>query len=155
MRSSMTLKGLLFLLLASIVSVAIHVAIAGELISEKELTEKLKLYASISTLDVSFRQTKTLKDMNLQLKSEGRLQLRRPDRVVWEITQPSPVRVSLDHSQIEIQTGTGPDTQVQTIKTGEAPSEQAAQSLTALIAWLSLDSHALASQYLITSSGKQ
>ena len=124
-------------------------------ISEKVLKEKLKLYASISTLEVDFKQTKTLKDMNLQLKSEGHLKLQRPDHLVWEITRPSPVSVSLDRNEILIRTGKGQDAQTQSFKTTDAQSDQASQSLTGLITWLNLDSKALAEQYDIYATSQQ
>jgi outer membrane lipoprotein-sorting protein len=124
-------------------------------VSEQTLAEKLKFYASVSTLEVDFKQTKTLKDMNLQLKSEGHLKLRRPDHLVWEITKPSPVFVSLDDQEIRIRSGKGADAQTQTFKISDAPSGQGMKSLTGLITWLSLDSKALADQYSIYALGQQ
>jgi outer membrane lipoprotein-sorting protein len=140
------------LVLALLVSVSGRAAVP---VSEAELAKKLKLYASISTLSVSFKQTKTLKDLGMQLKSEGRLKLERPDKVTWEITQPSPVLVTLDKTQIQIRSGKGADAQTQTLKMGEASSDQPTQSLTGLIAWLNLDSKKLSEQYQVSETGKQ
>jgi outer membrane lipoprotein-sorting protein len=137
-------------------ALALGIGVAGqaaEPVSEKILAERLKLYASVATLEVSFKQLKTLKDLGLQLKSEGRLKLQPPNRVVWEILQPSPVQVTLDQNEIRIRSGKGADAQVQTFKMSEAPSDPSTQNLTGLIAWLTLDSKALAEQYMIYAEG--
>jgi outer membrane lipoprotein-sorting protein len=128
---------------------------SAELLSERALAEKLKLYGSISSLEADFKQIKTLKDMNLQLKSEGHLKLQRPDHVVWEITYPSLVNVSLDKNQVVIRTGAGSEAQVQSFKTSDLRSDQASKGLTALITWLHLESKALAEQYDIYATGQQ
>jgi outer membrane lipoprotein-sorting protein len=122
---------------------------AAEPLSQAELAKKLKFYASISTLSVTFKQTKNLKDMGVQLKSEGRLSLHRPNKVVWEITQPSPLEVTLEHDQIQIRSGRGPAAQVQTLKMSEASLDQPTQSMAGLIAWLNLDARALSEQYKV------
>jgi len=140
------------LVLAWLVSVRGQAAVP---ISETELAKRLKLYASISTLSVGFKQTKTLKDMGIQLKSEGRLRLERPDKITWEITQPSPLLVTLDKSEIRIRSGRGPDSRTQVLKMGDAGSDQPTQSLAGLIAWLNLDSKALVSQYQVLAVDKQ
>ena len=64
-------------------------------ISERELATKLKQYERMTALEAPFQQLKILKEMGITLKSEGRLTVVRPSHVVWEITKPSPVRVTL------------------------------------------------------------
>jgi outer membrane lipoprotein-sorting protein len=123
-------------------------------VSEQELAENLKLYASISHLEVGFKQTKTLKDMGIQLKSEGKLTLTRPDQVVWEIKSPGSVRISFNKSEIRIQSGKGADATTQVLKVGEASSDQAEKSMAGMMAWLNLDSKSLYDQYNIFAEGK-
>jgi outer membrane lipoprotein-sorting protein len=136
---------------ALLIGPAIH---AEEPVSEQKLTESLKLYAAISTLDVDFKQTKTLKDLDLILKSEGKLRLERPDRVTWEIIKPSPLVVVLDKKEIRIRTGKGSEAQTETLKMDDG-SDSATRSLSGLIAWLTLDSKALVKQYRVYSVGKE
>lgn len=132
-----------------------NISQAATPISEQTLAEKLKAYASISSLEVDFKQTKTLRDMGLQLKSEGHLKIKRPDHLIWEITKPSPISVSLNQKEILIRSGKGADAQTQTFQVSDAPSGQAVKSLTGLITWLNLDSKAIAEQYLVYAIGQQ
>jgi outer membrane lipoprotein-sorting protein len=122
-------------------------------LAEKELREKLKLYQSIQKLEVAFKQTKTIKDLEVQLKSEGHLTLIRPNRVIWEIKSPAPVLVSLDEREIQIRSGRGPDSSTMTMKISDAPSDESSKSISGLVAWLNLDATKLHSQYQIYSSG--
>lgn len=140
------------LALALLVSLSSQAAVP---LSEAELAKRLKFYASISTLSVGFKQIKTLKDLGMQLKSEGRLKLERPDKITWEITKPSPLVVNLDKNEIRIRSGVGADERVQTLKMSEASADQPTQSLTGLIAWLNLDSKALSEQYQVSATDKQ
>lgn len=124
-------------------------------ITEAQIVEKLKLYAALTTLDVDFKQTKTLKDMNLQLKSEGHLTLRRPDRLIWKITRPQPLEILMSPNALTIRSGVGQDAQTQTLNTEALGSDQASRSMVGLLAWLNLDGHALAQDYEIYAVGQR
>lgn len=122
----------------------------GRVVTEKELADSLRMYQSIASLDVTFKQTKILKNLDLQLKSEGRLQIfRTQHRIIWQIFKPSPVVVQLDQKEIRIESGVGKDLQKQVFKISDAPSDKATQSIRSLVTWLNLDATALAEQYSI------
>ncbi len=126
-------------------------ALASETpVTETQLAEKLRYYARIANLEADFHQVKDLKELGMQMKSEGRLTLRRPDSVVWEITRPAPVRVDLGNGKIRIQSGEGASATVQNFSADQMPKDKDASSLRDLVAWLRLDAHALAEQYAIT-----
>ncbi|MBS1961834.1 MAG: outer membrane lipoprotein carrier protein LolA [Bdellovibrionales bacterium] len=126
-------------------------------VSETALAEKLRFYASIKTLETDFHQVKDLRDLGMQMKSEGRLTLRRPDAVIWEVRKPARVKVELDSKGIRITSGEGKSATVQTFSSSEMSAQmqkdKATSSLHDLVAWLKLDAHALSEQYAITTTG--
>lgn len=124
-------------------------------ITEEALAKRLHFYQSFSQLKVNFKQVKILKDLKLKLHSEGRLQVIRPDQVIWEVIQPSKILVKLNQKVIEVTSGEGAGASTQKWKISDMPKEKDAKSLGSLIAWLQLDSHALSQQYQITSSRAQ
>ena len=127
----------------------------GSPISESELAKQLKLYESVSSIEASFVQVKTLAEMGFQIKSEGYFKIVRPDHILWEVRKPGKVRVTLDPDQIRIESGEGKDMNVQTLKRSEAPSDKTTQNLSGLVAWLNLDAKVLHSQYDVFQTAKQ
>lgn len=123
-------------------------------VSKEQFAEKLHLYASIKRLEVSFTQVKILKELDVRLASEGRFILNRPEKVIWEISKPSPVRVTIDRSAMRIESGSGDAAHTQVFKLGSTVSDESTKNLTALIAWLNFDAETLYAQYVITSVGK-
>src|SRR5438552_4194866 len=112
-------------------------------LSEAELALKLRQYQSISTLKASFKQTKTLKDMGVVIKSEGHFTVTRPRQVVWEVVKPSSVLITMNEKQVIIRTGKGGDAHIQVFKLKDMPSAKATQSMIGLMAWLDLDAKEL------------
>lgn len=124
-----------------------------KLVSEEALASKLKFYASLNTLEAPFTQIKHFSEMPMKLTSEGRLKLTRPDQVVWEVTSPRPVKVTLDHEAIHIETGKGAQALVQTFKTSDAGSAGPSRSMAELAAWLNLDARSISQQYQVYGKG--
>jgi len=112
-------------------------------ISEKELSEQLKFYQSVEELTAGFTQTKHLSEMNLDLKSEGHLSFKKPDKVIWEVVRPSPVTVKLSKEDIQITTAS----ETHTYKVQEISQDHVAKGLGLLWPWLTFDVHALSEQY--------
>lgn len=125
------------------------VASAKNAVDKTQLEKALKFYQNISSLKVTFKQVKTLQGLNLKLYSDGNLSVKRPDYVAWEITKPSPLKLTLDKKAVEIVSGSGEDKNVQTFSLTEGTGERAAQALAHLAAWLKLDAQALSDQYEI------
>jgi hypothetical protein len=121
-------------------------------VTEQELAAKLRFYAKIGTLETDFHQVKVLKELGMEMKSEGRLTLKRPDSVVWEVTKPAPVKVELGRAGVRITNGEGASARVENFPTAEMPKEGSASSLHDLVAWLRLDAHALSTQYAIAKT---
>jgi len=121
-------------------------------VSEAALAEKLKFYASIRTFEADFKQRKELREMGMEMKSEGRLTLRRPSTVIWEILKPARVKVELGTKEIKITSGEGANATVQSFSSDQLPDDKGASSMRDLVAWLKLDAKALSEQYVITKT---
>ena len=126
-------------------------------VSESDLADRLKFYRSVQSLDVRFSQTKKIVDAGMEIASEGRLRLGNPaggenGTVVWEITKPAPVRITLDGKGIDIVNGTGAQASHQHFSSSDMPQEGSAGSFSSLGAWLKLDAHAISENYAVESS---
>ena len=108
-------------------------------------------YQKLKSLEVSFEQTKILKDMQIELKSSGVLKLEPPNKVEWKITKPQPLTVRLDKDRIAITS----DGKTETFKTGEGPTAKDRRNFEDLLNWLSLDAHAIAKNYSVTKLGER
>jgi hypothetical protein len=104
-------------------------------------------------LSVDFKQLKILKDLRVEIPSEGRLKLKGREQVIWEVTKPSLVRLTFDHKTIKIESGEGADYSVQTLKASDIPKGKESKNIAALEAWLQMDARALSKKYLVTSTG--
>ncbi len=133
----------------------LHAESAPQPVTEQELSQKLRLYRSIHTLEVSFTQKKVIKDIDVRLTSEGRFKIIRPEKIIWEITKPSPVKVTFDKAEIRIESGAGASQHSQVLKLGDSLPDKAAKSLAGLVAWLDLDAKKLHAQYVIFHAGAQ
>src|SRR5262249_12941820 len=78
---------------------------AARTLDSAQLGEALKFYQSMAEINVSFEETKHLKDMGLDLKSNGRLRVVRPDQVEWEILNPSHLLLKINKKTIEMISG--------------------------------------------------
>ncbi len=118
----------------------------SRLVTEGELSEKLKLYRAVKQLDVNFTQLKHLAEMNLDLKSSGRLSVNSSGEVRWEIQKPSAVTVQIDAEKVQITSRD--DNHVFQLK--EISQDNVARGIGLMLPWLKLDAKTLASEYKIT-----
>ncbi len=139
------------LCLAQFSGVALVQGAPKKAMEKAELTSLLAYYQSITKLKARFKERKTLKDLSYPLLSEGLLTVQRPDRVVWEITKPSPLVVTLDRKELSIESGAGKTKKREAIAV--EGNDKAAESLKGLVAWLRLDPTALLEEYRIYSLG--
>ena len=121
-------------------------------VTETQLAEKLRFYATIGTLEADFHQVKDLKELGMKMTSEGRLILKRTDSVIWEVTKPARVKVELGTTGIRITSGEGATATVQNFPIEQMPNDKNTSSLHDLVAWLKLDAHALSTEYTITKT---
>jgi hypothetical protein len=128
-------------------------AVDSQLLSERELSKRLQFYQSIATLTVDFKQLKILKDLHVEIPSEGKLKLKGHEQVIWEVSKPSLVRLTFDHKMIKVESGEGADYSLQTWKTSDLPKGKESKNIAALEAWLLLDARVLGTQYSVTSQG--
>src|SRR4051812_614438 len=77
-------------------------------VGPEELAQLLKFYAPIRSLSVPFQQMKHLSEMGIDLRSEGRLTVHRPDEIIWEILKPSHLTVVIDKTAVRLSEGDGP-----------------------------------------------
>jgi outer membrane lipoprotein-sorting protein len=127
----------------------IQMVLAGDLkpLTEPELAQKLRQYQSISTLEATFKQTKTIRKMDVVINSEGHFKVTRPTSLDWQVVKPSPVVISMDDQQVKIVT----DGETQVFKLKELPSDNVAQSLKGLFALLDLNATELYRHYDVFS----
>lgn len=117
-------------------------------VSVGELKSALKRYQSMESLEVPFKQIKSLTDLNLELRSEGRLTLTLPDRVLWEILKPQPTTVLLEQDKITLDS----NGKKETFKPGDSNSTKDKQSFADLLNWLKLDAEAIAQNYTVSKT---
>jgi outer membrane lipoprotein-sorting protein len=125
------------------------VAAVEKPVTVEELQRALTKYQAIERLDVDFKQTKTLKDIELDLKSEGHLTLKLPAEVEWKILKPQPMTVVLADQKITIHSASS----TQTFSQAENPSAKDRQSFQTMLTWLKLDAAAIADKYKVSEIG--
>lgn len=119
---------------------------ASKAVTKPELEKALAFYQRIQKLDVDFKQTKTLKDIQLDLKSEGHMTMTLPDHVQWKIHKPEPMTVDLEQQKITIHSGSG----TQTFSQDQNPSAKDRKGFATMLSWLKLDSSAIMNHYDVT-----
>jgi outer membrane lipoprotein-sorting protein len=122
-------------------------------VTRDQLKAGLLAYASISKLEATFNQTKTIKEIGVVIKSEGRMTLSRPGKVTWEVTRPSRVKVVLDEKEVRIESGSSSDANAQVFPVGGAVSDEVGGKMAEVLAWLRLDADRLYDDYSVTSVG--
>jgi hypothetical protein len=123
-------------------------------LGEKDLASVLHYYQNLKTLQVSFMQIKTMRSLDMTLTSSGILKVQKnPQKIIWDILKPAPVRVILTQTQIEIINDPGLKTeQVQILKMDAIPISGAnadSKNFASLAAWLDLDAKTLARDYQV------
>ncbi|NJL25766.1 MAG: hypothetical protein HC902_11715 [Calothrix sp. SM1_5_4] len=98
----------------------------------------LARYRDVERLEVSFDQTKHLKDMRLRLESSGRMTLELPERVTWKILKPREVTVRLDQEKISIENGAAGAEGREEFRAADSPSAKDRRNYEILLNWLKL-----------------
>ena len=121
-------------------------------LGEKDLVKVLHYYQNLKNLQVSFTQVKKMHGLDMNLTSSGILKVQKtPQKIIWEILKPAPVRVTITDKEIKVVNDPGlPTEQTQTLKmdamaTGRTTNDS--QNFASLTAWLDLDAKTLARDY--------
>lgn len=122
-------------------------------VTEGQFAEKLRNYKTIAHLKTKFRQTKSFRNIDMTIKSEGTLELSPPGGVIWKILKPSYVMVSMNKDQFTMGAGQGSEYSEQTIRLSEVNSSQK-KSLAGLVAWLEMNPEKLYAQYEISKTAE-
>jgi outer membrane lipoprotein-sorting protein len=117
-------------------------------LSAEDFYRKFSWYQKFSSLKTTFVQKKTIPGLNVHLEAKGTLSVKRPDTVIWEITQPSELKVLLDKNNLSIISETGKDQQVESWPLEKMPSN-IKEKLFVMKLWLSFDPEGLYRQYTI------
>ncbi len=120
-------------------------------LNTEELSKKLQFYTPIETLQATFKQTKHLKEMGMKLESEGELKVHRPDRVVWQITKPGRVQLTLQGSDVILETGEGKEYKVDRFSLNSPMKKEISQGLLSMMAWLKLDIPMIQNSFTVSS----
>ncbi len=121
-------------------------------LSAPELERALSQYKKIKSLEARFDQVKTLKGLQITLKSSGSFRLRKEGdtaEVEWQVNKPGYLKLRITPSSLEIFEEEG--------KPGKPLVEnQEAQGriLRPLYAWLSVNSRLISEQYSVFAEGK-
>ncbi len=118
-------------------------------VGKAELQRVLGKYQAMSSLEVSFKQTKTLKDIQLKLESEGVLKVQLPNTVEWKIQKPQPLEMLLDKDVIKLKSD-GKES-IFHASEGSAKDQRAFHDL---LNWLRLDASAILENYNVVQEGK-
>ena len=121
-------------------------ALGAAPVDSAQLKRALAKYQAMSSLEVPFKQTKTLKDIQMKLESEGLLKVQLPNKVEWKITKPQALEMTLDQDRITIQS----DGKKDTFRASEGSGKDQ-RAFRDLLNWLRLDAEALQKDYDITS----
>lgn len=100
----------------------------------------------MENLDVRFSQVKILKDINVRLLSEGRLQIKKPNVVIWEIEKPAFSRVTLKGGEMRIQSDVGKPEEVFNAKEG---GREADRNIRSMMVWLKMDAEEMFREYRV------
>jgi outer membrane lipoprotein-sorting protein len=119
--------------------------------SVPELQKVLNHYQALEQLDVDFKQIKRLKDMKLELASEGHLRLQPPSRVEWEIRKPQPMMVVLSQDKITVKS----DEKEEVYKLSEAGTTRDRRRLSDLLSWLRLDADEILKSFAAEKRSEQ
>lgn len=119
-------------------------------LSLADLKTKLHKYQELSQLEVDFVQIKYFKSMQIDLTSKGHLSVRPPDLVIWELKEPTQMKVIMDKGSIEIERPNSTDNYA----TSDIPPEQR-QELATLINWLKMDLTRIHQDYKVTGRRNQ
>lgn len=126
------------------------VGASSAVVGRDELAKSLRFYQTILEFEAPFKQIKHLKEMGVDLKSEGRLDVERPDRVSWEILKPSHVEVTIDKTEVRMTSGEGADKSEHRFQLSELPKDKGAGGVGLIMPWLLLDAERIAADYKIT-----
>lgn len=125
----------------------------GRVLSLEEVNQRLSFYKTLKTLKTTFKQVKRLKDVGIEMKSEGTLTLTRPDKIIWRVTQPAFVELQMHGKRVDLITGEGKETKKQTWGLEEALDSNTHKSLEGLVSWLQIDIPTLHKHYEIHELG--
>ena len=118
--------------------------------SGTDFSSQLKFYQGLSELNVDFSQHKYIKELDVDIKSNGKLQVKWSDHVIWKIESPSPFEFVFNSSEIKITSKSyAGKERVDTYKIGETISKKDAKGLMQLLLWLRLDADGLVKHYSI------
>lgn len=121
---------------------------------EGEIAEKLKFYRKIRTLKTQFQQTKRIPDLDVEIKSEGEMELVRPEKVTWKVKKPAPTELILDGNKVEITSGEGREKKTESFSLDGALDASTMRSLVSMLAWLKLDIPSIQNGYTIYAVDK-
>jgi len=124
--------------------------------SNEDLKQQFKKLNELTNFEVSFKQIKTLKELNFSIRSNGNLKVSKPSNIIWKVTQPSYLEVNIDSNNVTISSKEIDGTiQKQTYKYDKrSKSTEGYSSLINLMSLLGMDVEQLIKEYDIVKKGK-
>jgi hypothetical protein len=120
--------------------------------AREQLQLLLKPYLRLKSLRAEFVQKKHLADLNLDLVSTGRLQVDKPEKVLWTVLTPSFLEVAIEKKQLTLTSLKNGTKQIQKISFEQMGSNKDSQGLAILLPWLEMDVDALLKEYRVDST---
>ncbi len=150
MRSPIFLRSLPLLFF---VYVAHSRTLAATQVSSQELSQLLAPYTQIQKISADFNQKKFLKDLKIELLSNGSMTFERPQNIRWTIHKPSPLEVAIDNDKISLTTQNGDAPVV--IPFSQIGKNQNTSGLSLMIPWLAGDAEQILKSFEVTKEGDQ
>jgi outer membrane lipoprotein-sorting protein len=139
------------LIILTLLSHGILLTAHSKTLDSKDLEQLLKKYQNIQTLDVDFEQIKVLKSVGIKIDSEGHLSIKPDKKIIWEISKPDQLIVTLSGDEMAMTTRTDGKSDTQVLKLKEMSKEQGAQNFSALFVWLTLDAKEIHKAYEVST----
>lgn len=137
-----------------LIFIASGLSASHRIIPEAELTQKLSFYQKIKSLNATFHQVKSIKSIGMELKSEGEMELSRPNKVIWTIKKPGFSKVELEGNSIKLTSGEGSEQKSRTMILGKETDPNVSKAILSMMAWMRMDVPEIQKTYVISDLGK-
>ena len=123
-------------------------------LTQKELGKALQKYQHLKRLQAPFTQVKSIKEMDIKLKSTGFMTLIRPDTVIWEVVTPDRLVITISDAEVTLESGPKNNPKKMHFKNSKGGTSLSSGPWSQLTAWMSLDAQKLFENYRVQQNGK-
>lgn len=118
-------------------------------LNQNTLEKYLLPYAKVNKLSAQFKQKKRIKDLDIELLSEGKMIFEKPQKIQWIITKPSPIEVQIDAEKISISSSKAGQRQTQILQLSQISENQNTMGFSLFVPWIQRDAAKILSVYKV------